>query len=406
MSEFEEYEDFEEEEFTTKINRGTLRRLAGLARPYWLRVSGFLLMIAVVAGSESYLTFLIKRIVDEAILKSDVEALIALAIQYGIVSVLLAGAVFGFIWLAGSLSEIVQYDLRKRMFNHLQDLSFRYFDHTPVGWIMSRLTSDTSRIGDLLAWGVLDSSWFLMSTVSSMIFMMLINWQLALVVFAIVPLLLVVAAQFQKKILVEYRAVRRINSKITGAYNENISGVRVAKALVREEQNLEEFGQLTSEMYKSGYRAAWLSAIFLPIVQIIAAFAVGGIVWYGGWQVQIGALTIGGIQAFVTYVTFMLFPLQEVARVYAEMQRAIASAERIFSLLDTTPDIIDVPAAKSLPSLRADIRFENVDFFYEAGKPVLENFNLHIRSGETIALVGPTGGGKSTIVNLLSRALC
>ncbi|MFQ5410158.1 MAG: ABC transporter ATP-binding protein, partial [Anaerolineales bacterium] len=137
--------------------------------------------------------------------------------------------------------------------------------------------------------------------------------------------------------------------------------------------------------------------------QIISAFAVGGIAWYGGLQVNAGGLTIGGIQAFVTYVTFMLFPIQEMARVYAEMQRAIASAERIFSLLDTTPQVVDAPDAVALDSLRDEIVYEDVDFYYERGKPVLEAFNLHIRAGETIALVGPTGGGKSTIVNLLCR---
>ena len=175
--------------------------------------------------------------------------------------------------------------------------------------------------------------------------MLIINWKLALIVLAIIPILVIVAVQFKKKILVEYRQVRKINSKITGAYNENINGVRVVKALCREEENLREFGELTSEMYRSSYRAAWLSALFLPVVQLISAVAVGSIVWYGGLQVQVGAMTIGGIQAFVSYVTFMLWPVQELARVYAEMQQAIASAERVFSLIDAVPDVTDQPGA-------------------------------------------------------------
>ncbi|MFQ5407678.1 MAG: ABC transporter transmembrane domain-containing protein, partial [Anaerolineales bacterium] len=246
--EYGDYEELEEEEFNTQINRRTVRRLVGLARPHWLRLVGFFVMIALVAGADSYFTFLNKRIVDEGILAGDLGMVLRISVQYAVLSVASAGGVFGFIWLAGSLSEIVQYDLRRRMFDHLQELSFEYFDRTPVGWIMSRLTSDTGRIGDLLAWGVLDSTWFLMSVTTSMVFMLVINWKMALLVFAIVPLLVIVAARFKKKILVEYRAVRRVNSKITGAYNENISGVRVAKALVREEQNLEEFSQLTEEM--------------------------------------------------------------------------------------------------------------------------------------------------------------
>jgi ATP-binding cassette subfamily B protein len=213
----------------------------------------------------------------------------------------------------------------------------------------------------------------------------------------------VVAGQFQKRIIREYRRVRKINSKITGAYNENITGVRVVKALGREEANLDEFGQLTGEMYRAGYKAAWLSALFLPTVQIIAAFALGSVVWYGGLQAEIGGMTIGGIQAFISYITFMLWPIQDMARVYAEMQHAIASAERIFSLIDAVPEITDQPGAIDPGTIQGDIQFEHVFFAYEDDEPVLDDFNLHIKRGETIALVGPTGGGKTTIVNLLCR---
>jgi ATP-binding cassette subfamily B protein len=202
--------------------------------------------------------------------------------------------------------------------------------------------------------------------------------------------------------------VRRINSKITGAYNETITGVRVVKALGREEENLEDFGQLTGDMYKAGYRAAWLSALFLPVVQIISTVAVAAIIWYSGWQATnitvLGSeMTIGGIQAFITYVTFMLFPIQEMARVYAEMQQAVASGERIFSLLDSEPEITDRSDALDPGTMRGDIEFDNVDFYYEKESPVLTGFDLKVSQGETIALVGPTGGGKSTIVNLICR---
>ena len=238
--------------------------------------------------------------------------------------------------------------------------------------------------------------------------MAIINWQLAIIVSFIIPIIVVVAIQFKKRIIVEYRSVRRINSKITGAYNETITGVRVVKALDREQENLEDFSQLTGEMYNAGYRAAWLSALFLPAVQMISALAVAAIIWYSGWQAtQITVLgsqmTIGGIQAFITYVTFMLFPIQEMARVYAEMQQAVASGERIFSLLDSKPEITDQSDAVDPGTMRGDIVFDNVDFYYEKDSPVLTGFDLTVAQGETIALVGPTGGGKSTIVNLICR---
>src|SRR5262249_32873030 len=160
----------------------------------------------------------------------------------------------------------------------------------------------------------------------------------------------------------EFRNVRKLNSRVTGAYNENIGGVRVVKALGREDTNLEEFGALTGEMYRSSYRAAWLSALFLPAVQIISAFALGRIAWCGGLQAEVGAMTVGGIQAFVSYVTFMLWPIQDMARVFAEMQHAIASAERMYSLIDAVPDVVNKPGAVPTPTVTGALRFDHVDF--------------------------------------------
>ncbi len=258
MSNFE----FEEEEFTTEFNGRTVLRILAQTKPHWPWLVGFLLSIAFVSWLDSYFTYLGKRIVDEGILAGDRAALTQIVTTYGLLILASAAAVFAFIFLAGVLGERIRYDLRKKMFDHLQELSFSYFDRTPVGWIMSRVTSDSGRIAELVTWGLLDVTWALTSIVTALYFMLTINWRLALIVFAIIPLLVVVAALFKKKIIVEYRLVRKINSKITGAYNENISGVRVVKALCREEENLREFGELSGEMYRSSYRAAWLSALF------------------------------------------------------------------------------------------------------------------------------------------------
>ncbi len=411
MSHFE----FEEEEFTTQFSGQTVLRILAQTKPHWPWLVGFLVAIAFVSGLESYFTFLSKQIVDEGILAGDRAALTQIVTVYGSLIVVSALAVFTFIFLTGILGERIRYDLRKKMFEHLQELSFSYFDRTPVGWIISRVTSDSRRMAELVTWGLLDITWGFMNIATGVCFMMIINWKLALVVFAIIPVLVVVAAQFKKTIIVEYRKVRKLNSKITGAYNENIQGVRVVKALCREEENLREFGDLTGEMYRASYRAAYLSALFLPTVQLISALALGSIVWYGGLQVQVGALTIGGIQAFVGYITFMLWPIQDLARVYAEMQHTIASAERVFSLIDTVPEVTDLPGAIDPGTIRGDVEFDHVDFWYappsspptlggkEGGKMVLQDFTLKVRRGETIALVGPTGGGKSTIVNLVCR---
>jgi ATP-binding cassette subfamily B protein len=395
--------EFEEEEFSTQFGGNTLRRILEQVVPHWPWVAGFLATIAVTSALDSYFTFLSKQIVDLAIVPRNTAVLFHYIKIYGVLIMVQAVMVFGFIYLAGVLGERVQYDLRRKMFNHLQDLSFSYFSRTPVGWIMARVTSDSERIAQLVTWGMLDVVWGILNIATAFFFMMLINWRLALIVLALVPVLFVVAVQFKKRIIVQFRQVRKVNSKITGAYNENITGVRVVKALGREERNLAEFSVLADDMYRASYRAAWLSALFLPAVQIISSVAVGCVVYYGGLQAEAGAMTVGGIAAFVSYITFMMWPIQDLARVYAEMQHAIASAERVFSLIDARPEVAERPEAVDPGTILGDIEFEHVGFQYEAGKPVLRDFNLSVRRGETVALVGPTGGGKSTIVNLVCR---
>ncbi len=398
-----DYDEFEEEEYSSKIDNKTLKRIIGLARPHLTWVIGFLITIAIVSILDGYFTFLSKKIIDEAIIPKDLLVLNKYVIRYGALLIVQACGVFVFIYLVAILGERIRYDLRKSMFNHLQELSLSYYSRTPVGWVMARVTSDSERVSDLMTWGVLDSTWAVINIVTSSIFMFIINWRLALIVLLVIPILVYVAVQFRKKIIQQYRTVRKVNSKITASYNESITGVRVVKALCREDENLREFGELTQNMYRSSYRAAWLSALFLPVVQIISSLALGAIIWYGGWQSSIGWITIGGIQAFASYITFMMWPVQDMARVYAEMQHSIASAERIFSLIDAVPDVKDKEVTIPTETILSELEFDHVDFFYEKEKPVLSDFSLKVKPGEMIALVGPTGGGKTTIVNLLCR---
>lgn len=398
-----DYDEFEEEEYTSKIDNRTIKRIVGLIRPHIKWAIGFLVAIAIVSVLDGYFTFLSKKIIDEAITPKNVSMLNYYVTRYAALLLIQAVAVFIFIYLVAVLGEQIRYDLRKSMFNHLQDLSLSYYSKTPVGWIMARVTSDSERVSDLMTWGVVDTTWAVINIITSGVFMLIINWRLALIVLLIIPLLVYVAIQFRKRIILQYRLVRKTNSKITASYNESIQGVRVVKALCREEENLREFSELTHNMYQSAFKAAWLSALFLPVVQIISSLALGAIIWYGGYQTSLGWITIGGIQAFASYITFMMWPVQDMARVYAEMQHSIASAERIFSLVDAVPDVQDKPVTTPVDSILADIEFDHVDFYYESDKPVLSDFSLNVKRGEMIALVGPTGGGKSTIVNLLCR---
>ena len=377
-----QHEQFEEEEFDTEFNGQTVARIVRQGLLHWPLMFGYTLAMVVTSVLDGYITFLSKRIVDEGIVAGNAEQLWRLVLQYGLGLLLVALGVMCFIFSASRLGERVQYDLRKKMFARLQDLSLSYYDRTPVGWLMSRLTSDASRVGDLVSWGVMDLAWGAASIVVSLYFMAKINVQMMLIVAAVIPVLVVVAFRFKKKILVEYRDVRKTNSKITGAYNENITGVRVVKSLRREEGNLEEFTDLTRTMYRAGYRAAWLSALFLPVVQLITA--------RGGFQhcpVRRQAVPTGRhdhwrySQAFIFYITHMMFPIQEMARIYAEMQQAIASGERIFSLVDAVPEVQDRSGAEAPDSLRGEIVFENVEFQYEEEKPVLRDFSLHVKPG-------------------------
>jgi ATP-binding cassette subfamily B protein len=396
------YNEFDEKEYG-KLTGQVFKRLVKVLLPHWKWVVGFLLCIAVVSAIDSYTTFLSKDLIDNGITAGNSEAIVRTIMIYASMIVFQAACAFGFIYLVGIMAERVRYELRKSMFNHLQELSLSYFSQTPVGWIMSRLTSDTERLADLLSWGILDMTWAIINIATAAFFMFIINAKLALIVVVMLPLLVVIAFRFRKVILKHYRESRRMNSKITGSFNESITGVRVIKALGREETNLEEFGDLTEGMYKASFKAAWLSALFLPTVQVISAMGLGIVLWQSGLEVQVGNMTIGGIQAFVSYITFIMWPIQDMARVYAQMQNAVASAERIFSLIDTEPEVKDLPRTVETETIQGDIRFEDVHFHYKEDDPVIKGLDFHIKHGEMVALVGPTGGGKTTIVNLLCR---
>jgi ATP-binding cassette subfamily B protein len=396
---------FDEEDFQGKIDRNIIKRIFQFAMPYRNWFFAFICFTLLTTLMDSIQVILNKYLIDQAILTGSKSEAVRIVRYYGLTILVQAVSVFGFVYIAGMIGERIWYDLRQKMFTHLQKLSLSYFSVTPVGWIMSRVNSDSYRISDLVTWGLVDSSFAIVNILVSLGFMLAINWQMALIVLAITPIMIVTAWQFRLRILKEYRNVRRLNSKVTGSYNENISGIRVIKGLLREQENLREFNELTSPMFQSAYRAARLNALFLPCIQILSAVALASIILLSQKKIDSGMITIGGIQAFINYVTSMLWPVQDLARVYGEMQQSIASGERIFTLLDTEPVIRDSADAYEPESIAGDIEFDHVSFYYDDGDgtPVLEDFSLKVRQGEVIALVGSTGGGKSTIVNLLCR---
>ncbi|MFW6022947.1 MAG: ABC transporter ATP-binding protein [Halanaerobiaceae bacterium] len=373
-------------------------------------------IVMITAGAvDAVFPVLNKYAVDNFVVKGDISGLKGFAMVYGAIIILQGLNVWLLIALAGKIETWLGYDIRKAGFNKLQQLSFSYYDKKAVGWLMARMTSDIRKIGQIISWGFVDSVWGLAMMFFMMILMFVYNYKLALVTIAVLPVLFVVSVYFQKKILASYRKVRKNNSKITGAFNEGITGAKTTKTLVREEKNLEEFSSLTKDMKSSSIRAAIISSLYLPIVLALASIGTALAIYFGGSGVLLQEIEYGTLVLFITYTTLFFEPVFQLARVFAELQYAQASAERTLSMIETEPEIQDSkdviekygdcfnPRKENWPSIKGDITFKDVSFYYQEGESILDNFNLQVNAGESIAVVGETGSGKSTIVNLLCR---
>ncbi len=397
---------FKEEEYKKNLDFQLWKKIFKYVKPYYKLVFFLAFVMTCVAGVDAVFPLLTKKIIDDFIIPKNMDGLVGYILLYALIIVIQVINVWFLIAIAGKVETHVVYDIRKHGFKHLQDLSFSYYDKTPVGWLMARMTSDSERMGETIAWGLVDIVWGIAMMIFVTVIMLILNWKLALLVLCIVPLLAIVSIKFQKKILASYRGVRKNNSKITGAFNEGIMGAKTTKTLVREEANLAEFGILTKNMYKTSVSAAVQSSIYLPLVLIISTFGTGLVLWIGGYSVTTQVITYGTLVAFIAYAIQFFEPIREVARVFAELQNAQASAERLFSMIEKQPDIID---DKSLvmenppESFEGNIEFKEVNFQYVDGEKVLEDFNLKIKAGEKVAIVGETGSGKSTLVNLVCR---
>jgi ATP-binding cassette subfamily B protein len=335
------------------------------------------------------------------------EELPGLLGRYAALIALFATCIYVFIRAAGVIASGVAHDLRRDGFAHLQRLGFAYYDRRAAGWLMARLTSDIGRIAGLAPWFILDLTWgpFYLCCISAM--MLAIDAHLALLVMAVVPPLALVSLLFQRRLLGTQRRMRRTNSQITAAYNEGIMGVQTTQALAREAEALGEFSVLTRRMYRDAVRNGTTAALYLPVVLSIGSLGVGLALWRGGVTLGEG-LSIGKLITFMTYAAMFSQPIQELAARFTDLQAAQASAERLLSMLDERPSISDPatpdpePCAGSGGPIRS-VEFRGVDFSYSRGEPVLSGFDLSIRAGESIALVGATGSGKTTIAGLLCR---
>ncbi len=412
-------QQFEEQDYTKKFDLSLWKKILRYAKDSHKDLIRLAVCMSVSAGCDVVFPLMTSYAIDHFIPNMNHAASTAGVPAFvGVYLALLAVQVFTifrFLYLGGKVETNTCYTIRRLGFRKLQELPFSYYDRMPVGYLMSRLTSDSQRLAETIGWSLIDLCWGSVMIVAAGITMFSLNWQLTLVVLIVVPPLAIISWKFQQKILHSYRAVRKTNSKITGAFNEGIMGAKTTKTLVREEMNMQEFTTLTHEMKRSSVRAASLSAIYLPIVVSLGSLATAYALWQGGYQVTIGGMTLGVLQVFVNYTVQFFQPIRDIANTFAEMQSAQAAAERVMSLLETEPDIVDSPEVEAKfgdnfhpkkenwPPLQGDIEFCHVDFQYKEGEKVLSDFNLKIKAGETIALVGPTGAGKSTVVNLVCR---
>ncbi len=396
-------------------------RLWRFTKPYKKQVRLLVAFAIGTAGFDTALPWVTKMVVDDLTTPGASLPLALYAGLYSFLMVGLASCVFGFIHVGGTLRTGMGHDIRRAGFENLQELSFSFYDRRPVGWLMARMTSDCERLTNILAWGVLDIVWGFSVMGSVTVVMFAVDWRLALALLSVVPFLAWISRYFQRLILASSRVVRKTNSKLTAAYNEGIMGVRTTKAFVREVENAAEFGRMTQEMRNASVKNALQSAVYLPIVLVLASLAAALVLGIGGSRVLSAAIPLGTLIMFLSFCRLFFDPIQELARLFAEMQMAQASAERVLGLIEAVPEVRDSEEVRARVLAQAqrergpgvaidggaerigEICFEGVGFTYAGGQTVLEDFNLTVAAGETVALVGSTGGGKSTILSLLCR---
>ncbi len=411
-----------EEEFSKKIDLKLWKRLLSYALRYRGMFIAIVLLMLLVALIDLVYPQLTRYAIDNIISKGEggIRELVPFAAVYGAVVLVQGGCVVAFIYFCGKLELNMSFDIRQDAFKKLQELSFSYYDKTAVGYIMARMVGDITRLSEMIAWSLTDIFWSTGFILGCIAFLLAMNWKLGLLVLIVLPPLAVISVYFQRRILAQHRIVKKQNSRITGAFNEGIMGAVTTKTLVREERNFEEFKSESGTLKKASIRAAVLSALFTPIVMTLGSIATA-IALYAGGRTVIAptvfgvGMTLGVLTTFISYTTNLFDPMQQLAGIFAEMQSAQASAERVISLLDTPCDITDTPEViakygdsfdprrENWEELHGDVEFKNVSFAYKDGERVLKNFNLKVKQGETVALVGETGAGKSTIVNLVCR---
>ncbi len=380
-----------------------LARLARLARPYRRRAILSLIAMLVVTISSLTVPYLLKVAIDSGIVAGSVTFLTWVIVAFVAVSFLNLGASYLQTYLTSWVGSHIIDDLRRQLFGHLQKLSLDFFSRQRTGWIVSRLTNDIEALDQLVTEGVTSLVTNSLTFCGAIVFLLILDWRLALATLTIMPPLLVATLIFRSRSARSYARVRNKIGDVSAHLQESISGIRVLKAFRQEERDYERL-----DVANSAYRAANMqtvvqSGLYFPFVEFMSAVAVVIVLWYGGSLIGGQSLQIGVLVAFIGYLNSFFDPLQQLSQLYNTFQASMAAVQKIYAVLDTEPDLMDAADAVDLPDVRGDIVFRDVTFGYSREQPVLHNVDITIAAGKTVALVGATGAGKSTVIKLLAR---
>ena len=394
----------------------TWGKLLPFLKPYSRQMALILVTMLISAGIDISYSLLSGYAVDRFVTPRTTQGIGWFALGYFAVVLCQMICTLIFARVALRVEMYLGRDLKKKLFTHLQTLSFSYYNVNPVGTIMARVMSDTNRIGGVFAWSLVDIFWSSAYVLGSMAVMLFLNWKLALLIIAVVPVIALLTLYFQKKILHINRKARRINAEITRHYNEGISGAKTSKTLVIEDQNTQAFREVTSRMRATMVRGVLLNAVYVPIIGFLTALAVAFVITGGGSMVLWGDIGIGELTIFVNFALGIADPVQTLARTISNFISTQANIERVSALMELKPQITDTPEViekygtsfdpkrENWEPLIGHITFDDVAFRYPDGtENVLEHFNLDVPAGSTVAIVGETGAGKSTLVNLACR---